>query len=293
MTDTTKNHNGCAICVSIDVDAFSPTIYEGRTTDAAALSRGEFDVRVGVPRLLALLRDLQAPATFFVPGHTADCFPDTLEKIVAAGHEIGHHGYLHEPPARLTPEQEAEALDRGIAALEQRAGVRPTGFRAPLWEPSPATIGLLQDRGFAYDSSLMGTDFVPYRPRVGDRVHANGADFGPEASLVEIPASWVFDDWSYFANVRRAGGGGPTPPSHVAEIWSETIAYASESSSGAAIVFTVHPQVSGQGYVLRTLRRFLHELAAAGYPFLTLAEVAERFDAFAPTAASAPPRAQV
>lgn len=278
MTATSNDRKGCAICLSIDVDAFSPTIYEGRATDAAALSRGEFDTRVAVPRLLALLRDLEIPATFFVPGHTADCFPETVEAIVGAGHEIGHHGYLHEPPARLAPEEEAEALDRGLDALERRAGVRPAGYRAPLWEPSPITIALLEQRGFAYDSSLMGTDFLPYRPRVGDRVDARGASFGREASVVEVPGSWVFDDWSYFANVRRMGGGGPTPPSHVAEIWSETIAYASESSSGAAVVFTIHPQVSGQGYVLRTLRRVLGSLTDDGYEFLTLLEVARRFD---------------
>lgn len=278
MNKISRDQNGCAICLSIDVDAFSPALYDGRETDAAAFSRGEFDTRVGVPRLLALLREIDVRATFFVPGHTADCFPEALEAIIAAGHEVGHHGYLHEPPARLTPAEEAEALDRGLDALERRAGLRPAGYRAPLWEPSTVTIELLEQRGFAYDSSLMGSDFVPYRPRVGDRIDTHGAEFGRSAALVEIPASWIFDDWSYFANARRAGGGAPTPPSHAAEIWTEAIAYAAESMSGAAVVFTIHPQVSGQGYVLRTLRRVLGKLAETGYEFVTLLEAANRFE---------------
>lgn len=276
--DRSRGDMRTTICVSVDVDAYSAVLFENDAPDAAALSRGEFDTRVGVPRLLALFRQFDIPATFFVPGHTTDCFPETLEAIVANGHEVGHHGYLHEPPARLTVEEEATALDRGLETLERRVGIRPLGYRAPLWEPSSRTIELLEQRNFVYDSSLMATDFLPYRPRAGDIISARGATFGRPARLIEIPASWVFDDWSYFANVRRAGGGGPTPPSHVHEIWTEAIAYAAESTSDAAVVFTMHPQVSGQGYVLRMLQRLLGKLAASGAEFLTLAEAAHRFE---------------
>ena len=252
----------CTICLTCDVDAFSPTLFRGGV-DSAALSRGEFDTRVAVPRLIELFADLGAPATFFVPGHTAICFPDEVRAITAAGHEVGHHGFLHEPPAEVTPKEEETALDRGLEALDAVLGVRPTGYRAPLWRPSDRTIGLLEDRGFTYDSSLMATDVLPYYARVGDEVTADGARWGPTSSIVEVPGSWTFDDWGYFANVIRPGGGGQAPPSHVLEIWSEVVAFARESVEDAVVVFTMHPQVSGQGHVLRMLRRLLEPLAGA------------------------------
>ena len=107
----------------------------------------------------------------------------------------------------------------------------------------------------------MGTDFIPYHPRRDDEITPQGATYGPETAIVELPSSWVFDDWAYFGNVRRAGGGACTPPSHVYEIWSEQIAYALECVPDGAVVMTMHPQVSGQGYVLRMLRRFLEQLS--------------------------------
>jgi len=121
MTTDQSSTNNVRICLTFDVDAYSPIVFERGDANAAAMSRGEFDTRVGVPRLLALLRDLEVTATFFVPGHTADCFPATVESILEAGHEIGHHGYLHEPPARLTADKEAEALDRGLESLQRHA----------------------------------------------------------------------------------------------------------------------------------------------------------------------------
>lgn len=247
------------ICLSFDIDAYGPALFQG-DRNAAVLSRGEFDAQVAVPRILALLRDYELRATFFIPGHTADCFPRMVEAVLDAGHEIAHHGYLHEPPAQISAEHEAEVLAKGIRALERITGMVPQGYRAPLWEPSSRTIELLAEHGFAYDSSLMGTDFIPYRARSGDIVTPEGATFGRESQIVELPSSWIFDDWSYFANARRAGGGGPTPPSHVLEIWREQVSFAAESVSDGVVVMTLHPQVSGQGYVLRMLRQFLDRL---------------------------------
>ena len=247
------------ICLSFDVDAYGPALFEGNA-NAALLSRAEFDAQVAVPRILTLLRDLEMPATFFIPGHTADCFPEMVQAVSAAGHEVGHHGYLHEPPARLSADEEVESLAKGVHSLRSITGLAPRGYRAPLWEPSGRTIGLLSEHLFAYDSSLMGTDFTPYWARSGDVIDAAGATLGPVTGVVEVPSSWLFDDWSYFAAVRRGGGGGATPPSHVREIWSEQVAFAVDEVPESVVVMTMHPQVSGQGYVLRMLREFLQSL---------------------------------
>lgn len=256
------------VCLSFDIDAYAAVLFRGEQgvatpsweQNAATLSCAEFDTQIAVPRLLGLLRDYQINATFFIPGHTADCFPKMVETVLEAGHEIAHHGYLHEPPNQLSPDQEMEILSKGTESLKRLTGTAPRGYRAPLWEPSPRTLGLLAENGFEFDSSLMGTDFIPYHPRRGDNITADGVTFGSETGIVELPSSWVFDDWSYFGNVRRAGGGGATPPSHVFEIWSEQVSFAAECVPDGVVVMTMHPQVSGQGYVLRMLRQFLDKL---------------------------------
>ena len=116
----------CTVCLSFDIDAYSPMLFAGEQS-LAALSHGEFSVDVAVPRLLALLADYEITATFFIPGHTARWCPQAVSAVLAGGHEVGHHGYLHEPPARLSLAAETDALGRGIEALEQRTGARPAG----------------------------------------------------------------------------------------------------------------------------------------------------------------------
>ena len=78
-----------------------------------------------------------------------------MEAVVAAGHEVGMHGYTHENPVAMTREQEEEFLVRCIDLIEEVSGRRPTGYVAPWWEFSPVTNELLLKHGFKYDHSLM------------------------------------------------------------------------------------------------------------------------------------------
>ena len=84
------------------------------------------------------------------------------------GHEVGHHGYMHEPPASLEPQEEAEVLDRGIGILEGITGKRPQGYRSPSWDLTRHSLGFLAERNFVYDSSLMGHD-APQIPHLDKR----------------------------------------------------------------------------------------------------------------------------
>ncbi len=107
--------------------------------------------------------------TWFIPGHSIQTFPEQMKAIVEAGHEIGIHGYSHENPIAMTPEQEEAVLDYSIDLATALAGKRPTGYVAPWWEFSPVTADLLLSKGITYDHSLMHHDFQPYYVRVGDR----------------------------------------------------------------------------------------------------------------------------
>ena len=120
-----------------------------------------------------------------------------MRDIVARGHEVAHHGYMHEPPATLTREEEADVLDRGIEILSRLTGDAPAGYRSPSWELSDHSLELLADRGFTYDSSLMGDD-VPYLVPVDDR------------TIVEIPVHWELDDAPYFSYAPSLGSRSPS-----------------------------------------------------------------------------------
>src|SRR5262245_66693213 len=92
-----------------------------------------------------------------------------MKRVAAAGHEFGVHGYSHENPIALTPDQEEAILIKCIGLIEQLTGSKPRGYTAPWWELSSATVGLLLKHGFLYDHSMFHNDFTPYYARVGDR----------------------------------------------------------------------------------------------------------------------------
>lgn len=222
-----------AAAFTFDVDAESAVLWGNESVGArmSVMSHQAYGPLVGIPRILDLLDHHQIPSTFFVPGHTAHRYPEAVRAIVAAGHEIAHHGYLHEQPTALTLEEEIEALDRGLEALAEVAGVRPAGYRAPMWDLSWRTPGLLAERGFLYDSSLMDVD-TPYELAVGSQ------------SLVEIPIQWALDDWEQYCYLPDIYSGTIESPRKARELWQ--LEFDALRRVGACWVLTNHPFLSGR-----------------------------------------------
>lgn len=199
---------------------------------ASLMSHQDYGPLVGVPRLLGLLRDYSVRATFFVPGATADHYPGLLAAIVEAGHEVGHHGYLHESLVGADEATERKYLELGLEALDRVAGVRPIGYRAPWWEATAQTRPLLARYGFAYDTSFFDAD-APYRVLDCD------------GQLVEIPVCWALDDWERYAFWPDVTGDGRIDrPSAVVESWWEEIQ--AIHAVGGIAVLTMHPFLSGR-----------------------------------------------
>ncbi len=265
------------VCLTFDFDAFSVWLGTFRMNSPSVLSRGEF-ARVGAERLLRLLRELEINATWFVPGHTAESLAPIVERIAADGHELGNHGYLHENPDRLSIDEERRSLDRGNAALRRITGQDPIGYRSPCAELSVNSIQLLLERGFLYDSSLMGNDFEPYYCRVGDLAPPDGPyRFGREVGLVEIPFSWELDDFVAFEHVWTRHGVNPglAAPSRVYEIWSGDFDYLHDRIGRGVFCLTMHPQCIGRGHRMLMLERLIDHIRARGdVKFCTMAEVA-------------------
>lgn len=246
-----------AVAVTFDVDAESAVLavdpdYERRPS---LMSHQRYGPRVGVPRLLRLLEERGVRATFFVPGATADRHPEAVIAIVQAGHEVAHHGYLHEPLAGRSEAEERAFLERGLEALDRVAGVRPVGYRAPWWELGEHTLALLHELGFAYDSSMFERD-APYLVEAG------------AGSLVEIPVNWALDDWERYAFWPDVTGSGVIArPSEVLEAWWEEIEALVEV--GGCAVPTMHPFLSGRPSRARALAALLDRILKRGDVWVT------------------------
>ena len=130
--------------------ASCPSTRRPRTGSTCSASQA-YGPRTGVYRLLRVLERQQVRATFFVPGWVAERWPDAVRAIRDAGHEIGHHGYFHEGSRGVAAPELERRLLRGFEALDAVAGVRPTGYRAPMWEFSAEMPAILARHGIRYE----------------------------------------------------------------------------------------------------------------------------------------------
>ena len=190
----------CAVALSFDSDHETNELRDGGKS-IGRMSWGEYGSRVGVPRILALLERSGIAATFFVPAVSALLHPEEQRAVLAAGHEIGLHGWIHEVNSMLPAASERDLHFRASDALEKITGVRPVGMRTPSWDFSPATLAIQRELGLLYDSSLMADD-DPYEL----------LEDGEPTGVVELPVEWIRDDAVYF-NMNRFTALRPyTPP---------------------------------------------------------------------------------
>jgi hypothetical protein len=248
----------CAASFTFDVDGEAAVLAANPATSESLsiISHQAYGPRVGVRRLLGILERTQTPSTFFVPGFTAQLHPGTVRDIVAAGHEIAHHGYDHIRPTTLSVAQQADQLDRGIDTLERLSGARPVGYRAPMWDLSWQMPDLLAARGFAYDSSLMDDD-APYWLQA-----AADADSEPRARpIIEIPIQWALDDWEQYCYLPDVTELGPIQtPGHAIELWRSELE--GMRRFGGCWVLTNHPFLSGRPGRALALESFIAEVHA-------------------------------
>ncbi len=254
------------------------------------LSRGMFAGEVGTPRLLKLFDRLGIKTTWFIPGHSMETFPNECDMIVSGGHEIGLHGYSHENPIAMTPEQEEAVLVRCIDLITKLSGKRPTGYVAPWWEFSHVTNELLQKHGIKYDHSLMHRDFECYYVRVGDHwtkidlsIPAgdwmHGLVRGQETDLIEIPASWYLDDLPPMMFIKKSPNShGFVNPRDIEQMWRDQFDYVYSEYDEAVFPITIHPDVSGRPQVLLMLERLTaYIMSHPGVRFCTFDEIADDF----------------
>ncbi len=235
-----------AVTISFDFDNETPSLRDNQTSPSL-MSNGQYGARAGLPRVLALLDEYDVPASFFIPGVSALLYPEEVKTIVAAGHEIGVHGWIHERNSGLEKRDEKELLEKAIETLTQMTGKRPTGIRTPSWDYSPHTLEIIAELGLLYDSSLMADD-SPYE------LVASGRPTG----IVELPVEWILDDAPYF-NMSRFGNLRPhTTPDEVYSIWKAEFDVAYEE--GGLFLLTTHPHIIGHRSRIAMLERLLQHI---------------------------------
>jgi polysaccharide deacetylase family protein (PEP-CTERM system associated) len=152
--------------------------------------------------ILDLLSGRQARATFFVLGWVAERFPGLVRRIAAAGHEVGTHSHQHRLVYKLSKEAFREDLRRSIAVIEDAAGVKVLGHRAPsfsITRESLWALDVLAEEGLRYDSSVF-----PVRHHRYGIPDAPRSPYEPVPGLIEFPMSTVRIAG---ANLPIGGGG--------------------------------------------------------------------------------------
>ena len=221
----------CGVALSFDCDHETFELGAGKSA-VGRLAWGEFGRRVGVPRILEVLAKRSVPASFFMPAVCSLIDPDETRRIVAEGHEIGIHGYLHENNSLLDEATERELMLRSHEILANNAGTPPVGFRSANWDLSENTIHIVREMGLEYDSSLMADEDC----------YELDLD-GEPSGIVEVPVEWLRDDAVYLLFNREPATRPWMSPDDVFGIFKREFDKAREL--GSLFQLVMHPFVIG------------------------------------------------
>ena len=237
----------CACCISFDMDADS-LIHIARPEDSFnrlyPISMGRYGPTVAVPRILATYERLGIKQSFFIPGWCIEHYPQTVEAILKGGHEIGHHGWIHEDPV-VTAGNQREWIEKALDTHQRICGTKPRGYRAPVYNVTQEVVDLLIEHEFVYDSSLMADD-IPYLMTT------------PGGELYEAPVHWGTDDWPPFAHYDEIGYLMPVrgPSAGLAGFWEE---FEAQYEAGGFFMLIVHPFLTGRLARWRLVEQWLEK----------------------------------
>ena len=258
----------CACAITFDMDADS-LIHIARPEDSIdrlyPISMGRYGPTVAVPRILDTYRRLGLKQSFFIPGWCMETYPDAVDAILKDGHEIGHHGWIHEDPIITKGAAQEEAFEKALETHKRMTGRSPRGYRAPVYNVTGQVIDLLVKHRFRYDSSLMADD-IPYRMQT-----AQGA-------LYEMPVHWGTDDWPPFAHYDEIGYLMPVrgPSAGLEGFWEE---FEAQYEAGGFFMLILHPFLTGRLARWRLVEQWLETtLEERDVWFAPLEAIADHLD---------------
>lgn len=160
--ERTDRPPGAAACVHIDLDSLWVI---GRFHGFESATDPDPVLHGAVPRFLELLDGLDMRATFFVTGRdaAAESARPLLREIAEKGHEIANHSMTHPPNFNSLNREELRAeIEESSRAIGEATGRAPAGFRAPTFNVSGAVLDVLEEAGYAYDSSVLPSPVAPF-----------------------------------------------------------------------------------------------------------------------------------
>jgi peptidoglycan/xylan/chitin deacetylase (PgdA/CDA1 family) len=272
--------HGFPVMLTFDLDA--ETLWTARDPKNAerpiAISQGSYGWKVGMGRILELLDRYGIKATFFVPGLIIEQRPHVIEDLLERGHELAHHSWSHAWITTLTPEQEREEMEKGIAIIKKVSGRSPVGYRSPAGEFSAITLKLLDEYGFGYSSNFFDDD-SPYLLEIDKKI----------SDIVEFPFAWVLDDAPFFLYSITLPGRTMHPPSSVLEGWVDE--FDTLYREDREFVLAMHPQIIGRPSRIAMLERLIKHIM--GHPNVWFARCDQVAEAVRPVLRAAAPGQRV
>jgi len=254
----------CAVAFTfdIDTDSFLHLSFGARMPDMVATTSWARYDEIALPRILQIYRETGIRQTFFYPAWCMERYPHLVDAILKDGHEIAHHGYIHESMSRLpSRDVELEWIVRGVEVIEKMTGKKPRGFRAPNYHFSRHTAAILAELGFEYDASLMDDDVPSLYETSG-------------GNLIGLPSSGALDDWAQFVNnseigsVRSVRSPEEAKNTYMAE-------FEAAHKYGGMWIGVWHPWVSGRLARAGSMRTMIQEMQGRGDVWIaTMEEIA-------------------
>lgn len=278
---TLKNGNGIvwpdgkriAVMLTFDFDAelLRMSVIGKRTIGFSDTSRGKYGPDEGLKRCLNMLARQNLHTTFFIPGRIVELYPQQVQAITDAGHELAYHGYLHEATVDMPASEEVENMAKSETLLEAVCGRKPVGYRGPLDLLPNCALELMQQRGYLYNSTLKDCDWAYIHEDTG---------------IVELPTEPTLDDfsWFYFSYADEATITCSYPVDYVYDVWKDNFdELANEGDK--VFVLKLHPQLIGRSSRVRMLERFVAYMKANGAWITSCTEVAQYVKEFYATSA--------
>jgi peptidoglycan-N-acetylglucosamine deacetylase len=220
------------------------------TIDHGGIAWGSYGGKVGVWRIIELMRRNGMRGTFCVNARCAELYPEAVAQIVKSGHDVAGHGYLQDQLlAYMTPEEERATVRKCLDLLEKVSGQRPAGWLSPVLAYTEHTRRILIEEKLAWHGDGRDSDL----PNV---IETSGG------SIVHIPASDFTDN-----RVLRAS------PMDLWDVYKETFDYLYWREPPALLALSMHCHFGGRPLVSAIMEKILKYMAQ--YPDVWFASYGE------------------
>jgi allantoinase len=208
--------------------------------DTASITDRQYGERVGVYRVMNVLKEEGIKASFFANGYTVEAFPDLMRQILGEGHELCSENWRHEYVTMMTAEEQRNDIKRTVDTFQRVLGLKPRGYIMPGELPTDETPGILADLGYKYWMCFLHED-LPYVLKVN------------EGELVLAPYGiWTTDHRTGQADAGRT-------PRELLQLWKDNFDWIYEEGDNypGFMSLGLHPFLIGRPFRTVILREFL------------------------------------